>query len=480
MTEPGTTTSEGKRIEHDVADRVLVLITHANPEDNQIARWLAARLAALGYRVWVDLRNLRGGEDFWQAIERTLRHHARKQIVLVSQHIRKQGVQKELALGDLIGRQLEDDAFMIPVRIDDVSFSDLPTELLRRNTINGHPNWASMLDPILETLEDGGVQRHDGPQVDLLEQIIEAQEDGKRVIRTRSEVLFSNWFPVTSMPDGMRFFGPKASRDQFDAWLGTVQAPFVEFQRIAGTFCDQSTFEASGPNNPTLQERFFIPTDRLIAGGRGIDPFSNRDTARRHVVNLMRQHWDHRMRNTGLEAFEFSNGQTGWFFPDGLIQGSIKATGPDGRKIDRVLSGKFKDRRWHLCIVANPRLWPEPLLRVHANLVLTEDGKTPLPGEATQRLRRRLTRSWFNDKWRDMLLAAMNLLADGKDTLDLSVGDEQFELACHPTMHEIGVSYDANETRTTEEDDAGEIVLGEELDTSFDTELDLTEEEGDD
>ncbi len=185
MTESGTTKVEGKQTEYDAAVRDLVLITHANPEDNQISRWLAARLAALGYRVWVDLRNLRGGEDFWQAIERTLRNHARKQIVLVSQYIRKQGVQKELALGDLIGRQLEDDAFMIPVRIDDVSFSDLPTELLRRNTINGFPNWASMLDPILETLEDSGIPRRDGPQVDLLEQIIEAQEVGKRVIRTQ-------------------------------------------------------------------------------------------------------------------------------------------------------------------------------------------------------------------------------------------------------------------------------------------------------
>jgi hypothetical protein len=41
------------------AVRDTILITHANPEDNHFARWLAARLSTAGYRAWVDLRALR-------------------------------------------------------------------------------------------------------------------------------------------------------------------------------------------------------------------------------------------------------------------------------------------------------------------------------------------------------------------------------------------------------------------------------------
>ena len=111
--------------------RTTILITHANPEDNRFARWLAARLTGAGYRTWVDVRALRGGEDFWDSIEHVLRHEAVKQIVLVSQHIGKQGVKKELALGDLMGRKLGDAGFMIPIRVSDVDFGDFPTEILR-------------------------------------------------------------------------------------------------------------------------------------------------------------------------------------------------------------------------------------------------------------------------------------------------------------------------------------------------------------
>ena len=116
--------------------RDTILITHANPEDNCFARWLAGRLTTAGYKVWVDVRALRGGDDFWDKIEHVLRHEAIKQIVVVSEHIGKQGVKKELALGDVMRRKLGDAEFMIPIRIADVDFGDFPTEILRQNAHN--------------------------------------------------------------------------------------------------------------------------------------------------------------------------------------------------------------------------------------------------------------------------------------------------------------------------------------------------------
>ncbi len=134
--------------------RDVVLITHANPEDNAFSRWLGARLAAAGYKVWVDLRSLRGGDDFWDLIDQTLRTVTIKQVVVVSPHLNKPGVKKELAIGDAVGRKLNDPSFMIPVRVADVDFSTLPPELIRHNTLNAHPNWAACLQPLLETLEE--------------------------------------------------------------------------------------------------------------------------------------------------------------------------------------------------------------------------------------------------------------------------------------------------------------------------------------
>src|SRR6202012_2802841 len=102
---------------------------------------------------------------------------------------------------------------------------------------------------------------------------------------------------------------------------------------------------------------------------------------------------------------------------------------PTGRRLVRAMSGKFKALRWHLCLTAKPRLWPIPVYRIHANVVLTRDGKTPLPGDKTHQRRRRLTKSWWNDVWRDRLVAGMSFLGQNKCSISMETGDAQFAVA---------------------------------------------------
>ena len=172
-----------------------------------------------------------------------------------------------------------------------------------------------------------------------------------------------------------------------------------------------------------------------------------------------------------VAKFEFASGKVGWAFPDQLVSGRVKAQITADLSVDRLLSGKFKDRRWHLCLVATPRVWPEPLFRVHANIALSENGREALPGQDMHRLRRRLTRSWWNDKWRDVLLAGMHWLAESKPTLSIAAGTEPFELAAVPRQVEFGVSYAAEERRASEESGEGEISLSEELEDHADDRL---------
>ena len=49
--------------------RDTLLLSHANPEDNEFTLWLALQLANEGYSVWCDLTKLLGGEVFWDDIE---------------------------------------------------------------------------------------------------------------------------------------------------------------------------------------------------------------------------------------------------------------------------------------------------------------------------------------------------------------------------------------------------------------------------
>lgn len=450
--------------------RQTVLITHANPQDNLVARWFAAKLSIAGYKTWVDLRSLRGGDDFWDVIEDQLRHRTIKQIVLVSDHVNKPGVKKELALGDYIGKVLSDPSFIIPIRVSNLPHGEFPPELLRRNTLDAFPNWAVALPSLFETLEEANVPRSIADNSRFLEQIVAAQESGRLAISDESEDLLTNWFRLSTERPVLRFFKVEGTIGQVESWLTSTCIPYIQHSGLVGTFCDPVTFATAGNDPPKTVLRFSIPFSDLEQG-RDVDPFPSRTEARRYVVNLLRQHWDLSMARRGLQSFEYATGRVGWFFPDGLVAGRVKRETASGREVNRQLSGKFKDRRWHLCLVAQPRMWPEPIVRIHANVALSLDGKTPLPGEQTHRVRLRLTRSWWNDKWRDMLSAGMGWLADGHNTVSIAVGDEQFGISVEPITIECPVSYDAEESRVVEELETGEIELSDELDDRNDAGL---------
>ena len=133
------------------------------------------------------------------------------------------------------------------------------------------------------------------------------------------------------------------------------------------------------------------------------------------------------------------------------------------------MSGKFKDLRWHVCIIAKPRVWPELVYRIHINVVLSTDGRTVLPGDKTHARRRRLTKSWWNNIWRDRLLAAVNHLADGASGITLEAGIINFKLATWPIVAQSDVSYDAfDPPLPIEEDDEGNIVPTAALDDQMD------------
>jgi hypothetical protein len=196
----------------------LLFITHAAPEDNEFALWLSSKLTMAGYRVWIDQRRLRGGADFWDEIERILRHHALKQIVIFTENVRKDGVKKELAIGDAVRKKKSDPRFMIPVRNSGIDFAEAPPEFLRDHIIDAHPNWHDCLKELFETLDEAGIPKSPSVDTEALFRIIEAREDGRRFIIHRKEELLTNWFPIEP-PAYVRYFGFEGVQDQTKAWL---------------------------------------------------------------------------------------------------------------------------------------------------------------------------------------------------------------------------------------------------------------------
>src|SRR3954468_23737334 len=100
----------------------MLFISHANPEDNEFARWIALKLAAHGYPVWCDLTKLLGGEVFWDDIEDAIRQRTVKFLYVLSRTSnQKRGPRNELAvaLGMQRAEKLKD--FVIPLWVDSLS-----------------------------------------------------------------------------------------------------------------------------------------------------------------------------------------------------------------------------------------------------------------------------------------------------------------------------------------------------------------------
>jgi len=125
-------------------DRDTIFICHASPDDNDFVRWLGARLTGHGYKVWADLFELKGGNPFWSTIEEALRHRACKMIFVVSRSSvdrNRTGVLNELSVADSIKKQVEDDSFIIPVKIDDTAYAEFPIQIHRLNAIDFSKGW---------------------------------------------------------------------------------------------------------------------------------------------------------------------------------------------------------------------------------------------------------------------------------------------------------------------------------------------------
>ncbi len=185
-------------------ERSLIFISHANPEDNEFASWLGTRLTAAGYEVWADILKLTGGETLWRDVGDAIRKEAVVVIVAVSSaSYRKDGVLNEIAIAINTGKQLSKERFVIPIRLDDLPFSDFPEQLIRLNAIDFSPNWADGFSTLLEALEDIHVSQSTSDFGEALASWQRFKLWQSASISDTPESIFSNWFEIRYLPSYM-------------------------------------------------------------------------------------------------------------------------------------------------------------------------------------------------------------------------------------------------------------------------------------
>jgi hypothetical protein len=445
-------------------DRRLIFISHANPIDNNFAAWLSGKLAIAGYAVWSDVTKLVGGEIIWDDIEEAIRNHASKVIVAISRVAQTSvGVLDEIDLAIRVERADALQSFVIPIRIDNLPFSEVRANLARKNIIDFSTNWAVGLSSLLRVLERDHVPKTAVTGADTLTRSLDGGLRVRATVKGQSEQLVSNWLLAKKLPENIDFMDVQGPQSAIPELVRTSTYPAFQYLRLIGMFGDAALESEFQIGDIKLKRAYRIPVSEFLAGTSSTQ--IKRHDARNIFSNLIRQAWTSHMLSRALSSFELASGQLAWFLSDQLVSGN-KVTFVDyaGKRRRKQLVGWSEKRQiyWHAAFEARPVVGDLNRLVLRPHVIFTADGKTPL--FSTQRmhvLRRSFCKSWWNDRWRDLLIAFTQTLGEDEE-IRLRVGPTEFlslgmpmriESKWIPEIEETTVDDDADPVDALESDE---------------------------
>ena len=466
----------------DAVDRRALFVSHANPEDNAFTLWLGSRLSAAGYEVWADVLRLRGGQDWQRLLEKTLRNRARKVLFVgTRQSAQKQGVRNEIQIAHDVGRGIGDSEFVIPLRLNRF---DAPFLIAHAQYINFERSWASGLAELLDTLEETyHVPRATDSIYDSVRHWRAVQLRHAKNVSSGNDLVFSNWVPLTGIPESLTFYDFRAgiSIDAAKQKMETSEWPLVPYHRGFLSFAGL----------PELEEHFGAELPLYCANTTDTETFLNegwiekrirRLDARNFFTNLARQGAERSFAGADLQAYEMANGELAWWPTTHTIPiRKVPFQWPYGVSGRRQLTGHSETRKlyWHFGVTPRPRVFPYPHLKLVSRVIFTEDGETPIESRTRMhRLRRSFCRSWRNPKWRDMLLAFLAWLANKENRLTIAMGSTVYLHASLPVaMGAAPFSIHAEGDKGVDVDSMDELYT-DDLESSFvDDELGVEEQE---
>lgn len=413
-------------------DREALFISHANPEANAFARWLGAKLAAMGYEVWADVMRLHGGSDWSRELEEALRKRAIKMLlVCMPAGLDKQGVRNEIEIGAQLAREFNDREFIIPLRLEAY---EAPFRIVQAQYVDFSQSWAAGLAELVDLLVNvHSIPRRPGRP---MEDWLAAQSVGATRLVQRPEQLTSNWLIFRKLPRFIRYCEPPSGFPIEHFQDRTLHHwPIVPFNAGVLTFASPDGDGLLAPDMPTrivcdLRVRTFLDDGwkRLE-----IAPYE----ARRQFSDLGNQAFESFLQSRGLTSYEGSRGRRAWW-------GNIRTVPLTRIRFDwprqkgrRQIIGVSAKRRthWHYAISAQVRTAPVRHLRFSARLIFSDNGLDALADvKRMHRLRRSFAKSWRNARWRDMLSAFLWWLVGGRSEIELPVSHRQRMVLALPTV----------------------------------------------
>lgn len=407
--------------DNSTADQDHLFISYAT-EDAALAEWLALRLTAAGFKVWIDRFELLGGEQFPQDIDAAIKTKTFRLLHLVSRSsITKPNPTKERTLALNIGRARSID-FLIPLNAEGIPAEELNWMLADLTYIPFWPSWASGFGQLLKKLETIGAPQFEGDG-----RLIAASKFlPDDVLSSEPETLYSNLIPVVQEPEVIHRF----------RWSRTLSA--TENQVLIEAWPNHVTERQDGLHRRTYSYAFEEPPRGLLdnfhvyrEGGavwrasQKIDGVESWQILRPLLTSTLVR----AARGRGLEV---SDGKPhDYYFPDGLLEeDKIWYYSYSGRRVPLQVVGersfRGKDRfRYNLGFRLDFLRFSGGALvaKFRTRLKVTDAEGKRFDSHITANARRKaITRTWYNADLLKRELAILSFLAQGSDAIDLGSG----------------------------------------------------------
>ena len=463
--------------------RKILFVSHATPEDNDFAKWLASQLAIAGYEVWCDVTELLGGERFWNNIEEAIDTATSRFLFVSTLHSNKKpGSLRELKLAQEAQSKHRLKDFIVPLKIDAFPFSSMQDSIQDLNMVRFDETWAGGLCQLLTLLEREGAPKSRTADASAVMNWYTRSIDRRRKTVISNDKYLSNWFKLR-LPQHLyahRFQGPAAS---FPSVVANLMLPHRIIGQNLLAFAPSHVIVDTIGGSWNKDELLCFETKNFQRNGVETLEIAPLDAAN-ILADLVRQAWETEMRRQGLCEFELANGLRAWFFKHRhLEKNKAYFTTLSGRRTYRQLVGlkskrnadgtKVRDGYWHYAVSASPQLRPFPRVVLRHHVVFTDDGQSPWKKvDRMHKARRRVCKNWWNQEWRDRLLAFCAQIGMGRKELVIATGGLDIHAIMMPMRFTSPWTYFADDEIGL--DETAEIELIEDADTEEDEDDDET------
>lgn len=427
--------------------RKLVFISHANPEDNEFARWLGLKLAQEGYEIWSDVTKLIGGEKLWANIEDAIRNHTAKFLFILSKHSNdtNRGTINELQLAGDVGKREKIQDYVIPIRIDDLPLHHRNVAIQQINVVDFSVGWAQGLALILEKLRIDSIPCNQSQiNASSVSSWWHEHNEGSRILKKEVELYYSNRFRILGLPSNAfihRIVQDLSINDRKEP----TKFPAYRINELVISFATADSLEIKS------EKTVSVPLKDLLEGK--YFNFQGINIEFRKILSfLLSEAWRFHAISKGMPTYSMANDRCCYYFKQGMLVSTQPSFAlPDGFKGRRALVGEAKGLYWHFGISADVLYEPEMLFCIKSHVLFSGDGQTLLDNPKKMHSKRRSAcKGWWNQHWRDRMLLSMYFLANSKekDSLIIPISQElSLEVPLLPVIYESPISYDERELK---------------------------------